>query len=100
MDLSTAYSSVARKYFTNAVIVASHFHVIRLINHHFLKAWRDLDPVASRSRGMLLLMRRHEKNLKPEQKEKIKAYLARRPDHEIIYRFKQEPMYDAYQEKL
>lgn len=90
MDLSVTYRSIARKYFPNAVIVADRFHVIKLINHHFLKAWRTLDPVASRNRGMLSLMRRHEKNLKPEQKERMRTYLAQRPDLEIIYRFKQE----------
>lgn len=89
MDLSTTYRSIARKYFPNAVIVADRFHVIKLINHHFLKAWRVLDPVTSRNRGMLSLMRRHEKNLRPEQKERMKAYLQKRPDMEIIYRFKQ-----------
>jgi len=26
-------------------IVADRFHVIRLVNHHFLTCWRDLDGV-------------------------------------------------------
>lgn len=71
IDLSTTYQSIIKKYFPNAVIVADRFHVIRIINHHFIAAWKALDPIAGRSRGMLSLMRRHEKNLKPEQKERL-----------------------------
>jgi transposase len=55
MDLATVYRSLVRKYFPHAQIVADRFHVIRLINHHFLACWDDLDPVASRNRGALRL---------------------------------------------
>ena len=47
MDLASVYRSIARKHFPNAVIVADRFHVIRLINHHFLACWRELDPVGA-----------------------------------------------------
>ena len=47
MDLSTTYRALVRKYFPKARIVADRFHVIRLVNHHFLACWRDLDPVGS-----------------------------------------------------
>ncbi len=59
MDLASAYRSLVRKHFPNARIVADRFHVIRLVNHHFLACWRELDPVASRHRGLVSLMRRH-----------------------------------------
>ncbi len=90
IDLSRTYRSLVKKHFPNAAIVADRFHVIRLVNHHFLKAWKVLDPVAGKSRGMLSLMRRHEKNLKPEQKEKLKKYFNIRPEIGIIYDVKQE----------
>ena len=38
MDLSETYRNIAKKYFPNATLVADRFHVVRLINHHFLKA--------------------------------------------------------------
>ncbi len=38
-------------------------------------------------------MRRHRHNLKPEQQEKLTAYLARHPALELIYRFKQRLSY-------
>ena len=40
MDLSETYRRIAKQYFPNATIVADRFHVIRLVNHHFLKAWK------------------------------------------------------------
>ena len=65
----------------------------RLINHHFLGCWRDIDPTASKNRGLLSLMRRHRRNLKPVQKAKLQAYLDALPALQIIYRFKQHVCY-------
>ena len=42
MDLATHYRSLVRKHFPNANIVADRFHVIRLVNQHFLACWREL----------------------------------------------------------
>lgn len=89
MDLSSTYRSLVRKHFPNALIVADRFHVIRLINHHFLACWRDLDPAGSKNRGLLSLMRRHRHNLKPEQVVRLMNYLSGQPALELIYRFKQ-----------
>jgi transposase len=89
MDLASAYRALARKYFPNARIVADRFHVIRLINHHFLACWRDLDGVGSRHRGLRSLMRRHRHRLSAEQQQRLDGYLAAHPALEIIYRFKQ-----------
>ena len=82
-----------RKYFPNARIVADRFQVIRLINHHFLACWRDLDPAGSRNRGLLSLMRRHRHKLSTEQAACLSAYLAAHPALELIYRFKQRLCY-------
>jgi transposase len=93
MDLAAVYRSIVQKQFPKAVIVADRFHVIRLINHHFLACWREIDPVGSKNRGLISLMRRHRHNLKPEQKLRLLAYLAERPALELIYRFKQRLCY-------
>ena len=93
MDLSSTYRGVVKKHFPQARIVADRFHVIRLINHHFLGCWRDLDPIASKNRGLLSLMRRHHRNRKPEQKTKLQAYLHAHPALDPIYRFKQHLCY-------
>ena len=66
MDLASNYRALVRQHFPQARIVADRFHVLRLINHHFLACWRDLDPVGSKNRGLLSLMRRHRHRLSSE----------------------------------
>jgi transposase len=93
MDLAVVYRSMVRKQFPKALIVADRFHVLRLINHHFLACWREIDPVGAKNRGLMSLMRRHRHNLKPQQKLRLLAYLAERPALDLIYRFKQKLCY-------
>ena len=89
MDLSSTYRAIVRKHFPKALIVADRFHVIRLINHHFLNCWREIDPTGSKNRGLLSLIRRHRRNLRPEQWDRLTAYFAQFPVLEPIYQFKQ-----------
>jgi transposase len=93
MDLASGYRALVRKYFPKAKIVADRFHVIRLINHHFLACWREIDPAGSKHRGLLSLMRRHRHNLKPPQQAKLEAYFEQFPVLREIYRFKQRLCY-------
>jgi len=89
MDLAPAYRSLVRKHFPNAMIVADRFHVIRIVNHHFLACWRDIDALGAKNRGLLSLMRRHRHKLSPEQQARLAAYLSAHPALEVIYGFKQ-----------
>ena len=89
MDLSSSYRSLVRLHFPNARIVADRFHVIRLINHHFLACWRDIDGVGAKNRGLVSLMRRHRHNLRADQQLRLAAYLVDHPVLETIYGFKQ-----------
>lgn len=90
MDLSSTYRALVRRYFPNAQIVADRFHVIRLINHHFLACWRQLDPAGAKNRGLLSLMRRHRHHLSPDQQLRLSTYLDERPALSAIYDFKQQ----------
>ena len=90
MDLSETYRSIARRYFPNATIVADRFHVVRLINHHFLKAWQQQHPEGRKNRGLLSLMRRHEWRLRPEQRVKLSQYLDDYPGLKALYEAKQK----------
>ena len=90
MDMSETYRNIVREHFPSAMIVADRFHVIRLINHHFLNIWAQIDPVGRKNRGLLSLMRRHKKNLKPEQILKLCRYFRQHPEMKIIYDFKQD----------
>lgn len=90
MDLSETYRSIARRYFPQATIVADRFHVVRLINHHFLKAWQVHHPEGRKDRGLLSLMRRHRWKLTVEQDINLMRYLADFPTLKAIYHAKQQ----------
>jgi transposase len=92
MDLSETYRSIVKKYFPNAKIVADRFHVVRLLNHHFMKLWQQLDPEGRKNRGLLSLMRRHAWNLRPEQVNKLDHYFSKTPGLKPAYEFKQDLM--------
>src|SRR5690625_553222 len=92
MDLSETYRRIAREYFPNALIVADRFHVVRLVNQHFMEFWKQIDPVGRKSRGLISLMRRHAHNLKPEQKLKLARYFERYPALGVVYDAKQRLM--------
>lgn len=89
MDLSETYRSIVKKYFENALIVADRFHVIRLINHHFMNVWKKLDSDGKYNRGLLSLMRRHEWKLKEEQRKRLRSYLDSVPGLGPLYDYKQ-----------
>jgi transposase len=88
-----AYRALVRKHFPQARIVADRFHVIRVVNQHFLACWREIDPCGAKNRGLLSLMRRHRHKLKPAQQLRLAAYLAAHPALDSIYRFKQRLCY-------
>ena len=90
MDLSETYRSIARRYFPSATIVADRFHVVRLINQHFLKVWQQHDPEGRKNRGLISLMRRHQWNLKDEQHANLMTYLASYPVLQQLYVAKQK----------
>jgi transposase len=88
MDLSSTYRSIVRRYFPNALIVADRFHVVRLVIHHLLEVWKQIDPVGRKNRGLLSLMRRGEEKLSMEQKEKLQAYFEEHPGLAQVYEAK------------
>lgn len=92
MDLSETYRRIARRYFPEATIVADRFHVVRLINHHFMKVWRDHDPEGGRRRGLISLMRRHPWHLRDDQHANLMNYLADYPVMQALYVAKQKLM--------
>ena len=89
IDLSVTYRSIVKKYFPNAKIVSDRFHVIRIVQQHFLNTWQILDPLGRKNRGLLSLMRRKSEKLTPEQKLSLQLYLKDHPALEIIYNAKQ-----------
>lgn len=92
MDMSETYRQIVRKYFPNALIVADRFHVVRLVNQHFLKLWQSQDPEGRKRRGLLSLMRRHQWNMTAEQQAKLADYLDSYPVLKALYQAKQRLM--------
>jgi transposase len=92
MDLSETYRQIARQYFPKAKIVADRFHVVRLVNHHFLKLWQHQDAIGRKNRGLLSLMRRHQWNLSEQQQGNLSAYLTQFPVLAALYEAKQRLM--------
>lgn len=92
MDLSETYRALVRRYFPNARIVADRFHVVRLVNQHFLKLWQQQDPEGRKNRGLLSLMRRHQWTLKTDQKQRLAQYLEAFPVLKALYAAKQRLM--------
>ena len=90
MDLSKTYRNIVRIHFPNAAIVSDRFHVVRLVNHHFLRVWTDIDPKGRKNRGLLSLMRRHEWRLARSQLDNLYKYLESFPGLKAIYDFKQD----------
>lgn len=89
-DLCPTIRAIVRRAFPRAQIVADRYHVINLVNRHFYRFWRALDPEAAKNRFLSSLMRYHEWNLKPENKAKLRAYLATHELVEELYDFKQQ----------
>jgi transposase len=67
IDLSSTYRAIVRKHMPQAQIVADRFHVIRLVNQHFLATWRQLDAIGSKNRGLVSLIRRHAPHVPEEE---------------------------------
>lgn len=93
MDMADTYRRIAKKHFPQAMIVVDRFHVVKLINHHFLKTWSQLDEEGRKSRGLLSLMRRHEWSpTKVSSRENLQRYLDEVPGMRSVYEFKQDLM--------
>jgi len=93
MDLSETYRKIARDYFPKAIVVADRFHVVRLVNHHFLKTWSELDDVGRKNRGLMYLMRMHEwSQMKEKSRKNLECYLKENPALKAVYDFKQHLM--------
>ena len=55
----------------------------------FLACWKTLDPVGAKNRGLLSLLRRHRRNLKADQRRRVRDYFAHNPAIEAVWRVKE-----------
>ena len=85
IDLSETYRAIVKRHFPNAKIVADRFHVIRLVGQYLMEAWKQLEPVGRKHRGLISLMRRKPDNLDPEQQVRLRAYFVEHPMVGAVY---------------
>ncbi|KKB96839.1 Transposase, partial [Candidatus Arcanobacter lacustris] len=90
IDMSDSYHSIIRKWFPNAKIVADRFHVIRLINYYFIKQAQAIDPETKHKRGIIRLLRMHQKNMNIDQKARFDKYLENHLTIASMYEFKEK----------
>ncbi len=79
IDLSSTYRALVRKWFPNARIVADRFHVVRVLQHHFLELARQIVPELKNHRGLLSVLRRHPSRLEERQQARLGKLLADYP---------------------
>jgi transposase len=92
IDLSETYRAIAKRHFPKAKIVADRFHVIRLVGQYLMEAWKQLEPVGRRHRGLVSLMRRKPNKLDLEQQLRLRAYFAEHPLVGAVYHRLQDLM--------
>ena len=86
IDLSSAYRQLVRKWFPNAKIVADRFHVIRIIQHHFLSFCRAMVPEIKHRRGLIKALRKNLENLTEIDQRRLDTLFHRYPLIEDLYK--------------
>jgi transposase len=93
IDLSSPYRSLIRRYFPKARIVADRFHVVRVIQHHFMQLARLLVVNLKNHRGNLAALRKAPEKLTEEQRSRLEKLFAAHPIlktlHEEMHRLRE-----------
>lgn len=79
IDLSSAYRGIIRRYFPNARIVADRFHVVRVVQHHFMQLARQLVAGLKNHRGNLAALRKAPHRLDGRQRLRLDKLFAAHP---------------------
>jgi transposase len=85
MDMSASYRALVKQYFPQARIVADRFHVIRLIQHHFMDLCRQIAPSIKQHRGYLAALRKHPERLTDLQRSRLDQLFLTHPALRAIY---------------
>jgi transposase len=79
IDLSSSYRNLVRRYFPNARIVADRFHVVRVIQHHFMQLARLLAANLKSHRGNLAALRMAPERLDERQRSRLNKLFTAHP---------------------
>jgi transposase len=85
IDLSSPYRRMIKRFFPNARIVADRFHVIRIVQHHFMNLFKQVAPQVVRDRGLLAALRKRPENLTAYQRDRLEALFETHPAIKPLY---------------
>jgi transposase len=85
MDMSASYRALVKQYFPYARIVADRFHVIRLVQYHFMDLCRQIAPSIKQHRGYLAALRKHPERLTDLQRSPLDQLFSTHPALRAIY---------------
>jgi transposase len=85
MDLSSSYRQLVRRWFPNAKIVSDRFHVIRLVQHHFLSFCRSMVPDIKHRRSLIKALRRNPENLTQTDQQRLEVFFSKHPVIKELY---------------
>ena len=90
MDLSSSYRNIVRKCFPNAKIVADRFHVIRMIQHHFMEFCKQAQQTIRWKRLIIHPLRKRTCNLTSREKQTLHQLFELNPAIGISHHFKEQ----------
>lgn len=85
IDLSSSYRALVRRWFPNARIVADRFHVVRVLQFHFLELARQIVPELKNHRGFLAALRRHPSKHEEKHQATLEKLLSDHPTLQPLY---------------
>jgi transposase len=86
IDLSSTYRSIIRKWFPNARIVADRFHVVRVIQRHFITLCREIMGEDADKRKASALLRTNPKNLDAARRLRLAELFLQFPALKPLYK--------------
>lgn len=90
MDLSSSYRRFVERCFPNAKVVADRFHVIRMINHHFMEFCKQAQESIRWKRPVIHPLKKRVCNLTAREQQTLKQLFELNPAIGVCYRFKEE----------
>lgn len=89
MNLSSSYRNIVRTCFPNAKIVADRFHVIRMIQRHFLEFCKQAQQSIRWQRPIIQSLRKRASNLTDREKQTLNQLFQLNPAIHACHDFKE-----------
>lgn len=90
MDLSSSYRNIVERCFPNAKIVADRFHVIRMINHHFMEFCKQAQESIRWKRPIIHPLRKRVCKLTDRERQTLNHLFELNPAIGICHEFKEK----------